>query len=170
MYRIIGADGREYGPISAEQLRQWIAEGRAIATTRVLREGASEWTTLGGLPEFSLLIGGAAAQTTAVRGAPVIVIAGRRNNGFAVTGLVLGIFSITFGFCCCNGIPFNFLGLVFSIIALSQISREPQRYGGKGIAIAGLVLSLLSLLLALLLMLLGAGGGWHPMRHHVYRL
>jgi hypothetical protein len=87
-----------------------------------------------------------------------------------VAGLVLGIFSMTFGFCCCNGIPFNFSGLVFSIIGLSQISREPQRYGGKGIAIAGVALSVLSLLLAFLLMLLSTRTGWHPMSHHVYRL
>src|SRR5215469_9862708 len=97
MYRIIGADGREYGPISAEQLRQWIAEGRAIATTRVLREGASDWTTLGALPEFSLLFGGATSQRGAVPGAPVTVTSRSRNNGFAVAGFVVGIFSVTVG-------------------------------------------------------------------------
>lgn len=53
MYKIIGADGNEYGPISAEQLRQWIAEGRANMQTRVQPEGAMEWTTIGSLPEFS---------------------------------------------------------------------------------------------------------------------
>jgi len=169
MYRIIGADGREYGPISAEQLRQWIAEGRAIATTRALREGTSEWTTLGALPEFSLLFA-ATGRTGAGAGAPSTVIRPSRNNGFAITGLVLGIFSLTFGLCCCSGMPFGFLGLVCSIIGLLQINREPQRYGGKGIAIAGLVLSILNLLLSFLLMLLSGGGGWHPMRHHVYRL
>ena len=52
MYRIIGADGREYGPISAEQLRQWIAEGRANAQTKVLLEGTTEWKSLGDFPEF----------------------------------------------------------------------------------------------------------------------
>ena len=35
MYEIIGADGKEYGPISFEQIRQWIAEGRVNAQTRV---------------------------------------------------------------------------------------------------------------------------------------
>ena len=28
MYRILGADGKQYGPISADVLRQWIAQGR----------------------------------------------------------------------------------------------------------------------------------------------
>lgn len=52
MYRIIGADGKEYGPVSAAQLRQWIAEGRANSQTSVQRDGVSEWVPLGSLPEF----------------------------------------------------------------------------------------------------------------------
>jgi hypothetical protein len=52
MYRIIGADGNQYGPISTEQLRQWIAEGRANAQTRVLAEGTTEWKPLSEFPEF----------------------------------------------------------------------------------------------------------------------
>src|SRR5690242_4920490 len=54
MYRIIGADGREYGPITTEQLRQWIAEGRANAQTKVLLEGTTEWRPLSSFPEFTL--------------------------------------------------------------------------------------------------------------------
>jgi TM2 domain-containing membrane protein YozV len=53
MYRIIGADGREYGPVTAEQLKQWIAEGRAGAQTRVRVEATGEWKWLGELPEFA---------------------------------------------------------------------------------------------------------------------
>src|SRR6266850_1917170 len=52
MYRIIGADGNQYGPISAEQLRQWISEGRANAQTKVLAEGTTEWKPLSEFPEF----------------------------------------------------------------------------------------------------------------------
>jgi hypothetical protein len=53
MYKIIGADGREYGPVSAAQLRQWMAEGRASFQTRAQTEGSSEWVPLGSLPEFA---------------------------------------------------------------------------------------------------------------------
>jgi hypothetical protein len=53
MYKIIGADQKEYGPVSAEQLRQWMAEGRVNVQTRVLPEGATEWKALGHLPEFA---------------------------------------------------------------------------------------------------------------------
>lgn len=171
MYRIIGGDGREYGPVSAEQLRQWIAQNRAMATTRVLPEGASAWTTLGALPEFSILFATAAARPGVSPAIPAANLV-PKSSGFAVTGLVLGIFSLTVGLCCCYGVPFNFLGLVFSIIGLSQINRDPQRYGGKGMAVAGLVLSIISLFIALLFLLfMGASAGWDQMRqHHVYRL
>ncbi len=53
MYRIIGADGKEYGPVNAAQLRQWIAEGRANSQTKIRSEGSAEWVTLGSLTEFA---------------------------------------------------------------------------------------------------------------------
>ena len=54
MYKIVGADGKEYGPISADQVRQWIAEGRANAQTEILLEGTTEWRKVGELPEFAV--------------------------------------------------------------------------------------------------------------------
>ena len=53
MYKIIGADGREYGPVALDVLKQWIAQGRANALTRVLPEGAAEWKALGEIPELA---------------------------------------------------------------------------------------------------------------------
>ena len=53
MYKIIGADQKEYGPVTADQLRQWITEGRVSGQTQVLPEGATEWKALGDLPEFA---------------------------------------------------------------------------------------------------------------------
>lgn len=53
MFTIIGADGKEYGPVSADKLREWIASGRANAQTQCRRDGETAWSTLGSLPEFS---------------------------------------------------------------------------------------------------------------------
>lgn len=53
MYRIIGGDGREYGPVAAAQVEQWIAQGRANGSTRIKPEGAADWSTLADLPEFA---------------------------------------------------------------------------------------------------------------------
>jgi TM2 domain-containing membrane protein YozV len=53
MHRIIGKDGQQYGPVTAEQLRGWIAENRANAQTLVQTDGSQEWKPLGTLPEFA---------------------------------------------------------------------------------------------------------------------
>ena len=60
MYRLIGADGREYGPITADQVRQWIAEHRANGQTKAREENATEWKTLADFPDFSSSLGGQA--------------------------------------------------------------------------------------------------------------
>lgn len=59
MYRIIGADQKEYGPVTAEQLRQWLAEGRVNTQTQVRAEGTTEWKALGSIPEFAAVSPGA---------------------------------------------------------------------------------------------------------------
>jgi len=53
MYRMIGKDGQQYGPVTTEQLRNWIAENRANAQTPVQPDGAQDWKPLGSLPEFA---------------------------------------------------------------------------------------------------------------------
>jgi hypothetical protein len=147
MYKIIGADGREYGPATAGQLRQWIAEGRANAQTPTLAPGAPEWKPLSALPEFA---GHFTPPIPPVIGPlkPGTATAGQlpKTNSFATAGLVFGILSLM-SFCSCCGCPFNILGLVFSLIGLSQINRHPELYEGRGLAIAGLVLSVASLVL-----------------------
>jgi hypothetical protein len=152
MYKIIGADGNEYGPVSAEQLRQWMAEGRANAQTRIQAEGAADWRPLAEFPEFAPLIPRPAAPGFVpgpIQGAPI-----PRTNPLATTGLIMGILSLTLG-CCCYGVPFNLLGVIFSLVALSQIKQDPLNQHGRGLAIAGLVLSLLSFLLAAGLVIFG---------------
>jgi TM2 domain-containing membrane protein YozV len=56
MYKIIGADGRQYGPVSAVQVREWITAGRANAQTMAQAEGATEWKPLGSFTEFADLL------------------------------------------------------------------------------------------------------------------
>jgi uncharacterized membrane protein len=60
MYRIIGADQKEYGPVSADQVRQWIAEGRASGASLVRPEGATEWQPLSVFADFAGALAGAA--------------------------------------------------------------------------------------------------------------
>jgi hypothetical protein len=71
MYRIIGADGREYGPVSAELIRQWIAEGRCTAQTRVCVEGSTEWKSLAEFPELAAALSSAAQIPLTPPGEPL---------------------------------------------------------------------------------------------------
>jgi GYF domain 2 len=53
MFTIIGGDGKEYGPVTAAQVRSWIAAGRANLQTRVKAEGSDEWKTIADFPEVT---------------------------------------------------------------------------------------------------------------------
>jgi len=149
MFKIIGADGKEYGPVDIAQLRAWLAEGRVDARTLVQPAGNTEWKPLSAYPEFSALPRMTPPPIVPPPGVPAYPV---RTNGFAIAGMIMGILSLTVCFCC-YGFPFNILGLVFSLVALSQIKQFPQSYCGKGMAIAGLVLSCVSIGLSAILLM-----------------
>ena len=168
MYIITGADGRDYGPVTADQLRAWIAEGRANAQTRVREEGVPDWKLLAEFPEFAAQ---ATVQPTAAGTAPAPfpVAPSSRTNSMATAGMVLGILSLTLG-CCCYGLPFNVAGIICSSIALSQIKNDPVNHQGRGMAIAGLVFSILSIVVAGLLLAFGAASNWSDIFRKIQRL
>jgi hypothetical protein len=53
MYKIVGSDGKEYGPVDAQQIMRWLAEGRVNVRSMVLAEGATEWKPLADFPELA---------------------------------------------------------------------------------------------------------------------
>ena len=54
-YKILGADGNEYGPATPEQLKGWINDGRVISTTRVSRsDQQSTWLPAASFPELGI--------------------------------------------------------------------------------------------------------------------
>jgi uncharacterized RDD family membrane protein YckC len=53
MFTIIGGDGKEYGPVSTDQIRGWINAGRANLDTKARAVGSEEWRRLGDYPEFA---------------------------------------------------------------------------------------------------------------------
>jgi hypothetical protein len=141
MFKILGTDGKEYGPVTANVLREWIAQRRAGAATQVQSEGSTEWRRVADFPEF------AAALSTSPSSAPPPLpapLAGSgsattpKTSGLAVASLVLGLV----GFCGITAI----VGLVLGIVAKVKIRRSGGRLKGGGLAIAGICLSLAMLL------------------------
>src|ERR1035437_8045783 len=171
MYKIIGADGREYGPITADQLRDWIAEGRATAQTRVQAEGSAQWKPLTEYLEFAAVL----ARTLPPRHAlgPIFISPTPRTNSMALAAMVMGILSMTCGVCCCcccYGLPFNVLGVIFALVALSQIKNDPQSQQGRSLAIVGLVLCLLSFVMSAVSLVFGLALNAPEILHKMPRL
>ncbi|MFN3408142.1 MAG: DUF4339 domain-containing protein [Limisphaerales bacterium] len=152
MYKILGGDGKEYGPVSADTLRQWIAEGRANAQTQVQLEGTTNWVLLGSLPEFS------AAAPTPMPAAPGLGTQAPVGNaaemvsgpaiGLIVTAILGGLMNIA-------GILMNVLGVGLAGAGMSGNEDLPPGFemlsGGLGIVsgILGLAMSVVVLLGAL---------------------
>lgn len=124
MYQLLGGDGKQYGPVSLDQLRQWRAEGRATDQSLVRAATDSVWRTL----------------------AEVVASPPHSTNSQAIAGLVLGIVSVTGGLCCCGPL-FSIAGIICSAVALAQINRAPLAQTGKGLALTGLLLSIGGLVL-----------------------
>jgi uncharacterized RDD family membrane protein YckC len=53
MFIIIGGDGKEYGPVTPDQVRTWIKAGRANLDTKAKALGTEDWRRIGDFVEFS---------------------------------------------------------------------------------------------------------------------
>ncbi len=95
MYKIIGADGRPYGPVTAEQLREYIAQGRANAQTMVQLEGATEWKPLSAFPEFAEAL---AAKAPPPSPGPPPMATGANAQGLAAEVISRG-YTVDIGSC-----------------------------------------------------------------------
>lgn len=143
MYKITGADGREYGPVTASQLQQWIRQGRANAATLVRPETETGWQRLETLPEFAEAL----AQPPELPPLPPATPPPARTSRMAITSLVLGALGL---FSC--GLT-SLIGLILGIVALVRIGRSAGRLKGNGLAIAGVIVSAVLLLVMPALML-----------------
>ena len=152
MYKIVGADQKEYGPVTQGEIRQWITEGRANAQT-IARLADGPWKPLVTFPEFSSLFSNvppAIGPTPGLTLPPPADGSLPPTSGMAIAGFVCSIL----GLLCCGPIV-STLGLIFSLIALSQINQIPPRCTGKGLALAGIVIALLGYLFFAILLSTG---------------
>jgi hypothetical protein len=146
MYYVIGADGNEYGPVSLEQMRKWVSEGRVNAQSKVRAEGSDTWQTAAELSEISQFLPVANMATPGSAQLPPYGQPATAKTGLATTSLVLGILSII-----CLGPLLGIPAIICGHIARGKIKRSPGGYAGGGMALAGLILGYLSLVLALLM-------------------
>ena len=142
-YTLIGGDQKQYGPVTEEQLRQWILDGRLTPQSQVKAESDAEWRPLSAFPEFAAAL----AARSATTGTPsplssTVPPMPAKTSGLAITSLVLGILGL---FTC--GITALF-GLILGVMAMVK-AKQPGRgaSGGSGIALAGVIVSAIFLLM-----------------------
>ncbi len=68
--------------------------------------------------------------------------------------MVLGILSLPM-FCCWGGLWLGLPAAIIGFLGMSNTDKDPARYGGRGMAIAGMVLGVVSMLLTVLLAFFG---------------
>src|SRR3954466_11276624 len=122
MYKVVGADGREYGPVTRETILEWIAQNRANAQTIVRFEDGA-WKALATFDEFRPALGFAGStlppasgespliQTTYVSpGSEAPTFSGVGSQRNTNTASVLGVVFPLVCSCCC------FIGPILGII------------------------------------------------------
>jgi len=127
--------GNELGPVMVGELKRLIGLGQVLAEDHVWTEGMDAWQRVRDVPEL-------ARQLATIGGTAAALPAGPTTAPMAVASFVLGLVG-------CTGIG-SVLAIVFGHIALSQIRQAQGKLGGKGLAIAGLVLGYLVIIPAVI--------------------
>jgi len=124
MFKIIGADQKQYGPVSTAQIRQWVTDGRLNATTMAQRDTGGEWQPLSAFEEFADIFQtagsapsaqAAPAGTTYSPAATPTPTASREMALSAVKGPAIALLIIA-GI----GIALYFLGTIGQLLGVNQ--------------------------------------------------
>lgn len=127
MYKIIGADGNQYGPVTLLELQGWIRERRANGDTLAQGPGLTDWKPLREFPEFAQVLqemsspmgAQTAAAATVVSATPAV------NPAEMVAGPAIGLMVV--GALVVMG---NIMGALSSLLGLgmpmTQSSGNPQ--------------------------------------------
>ena len=121
MYKIIGADQKQYGPVSADEMRKWIAEGRVNAQTLIQAEGQTDWRTLATYPELATMT--PPTPSAAPFGAPFSATPSQPIPNYLVQSILVTL-------CCC--LPFG----VVAIIYAAQVNTKQQAGDTAGARLA----------------------------------
>ena len=123
MYKIIGADQKQYGPVSADEVRQWIAEGRANAQTLIQAEGSTEWRPLSSFAEFANVAqpipSGVPLSTGAMPDTNAAALVSGPATGLMVVGIICALAAL--------------LSIASNVFGLGMGAFGPGRGGGGGV-------------------------------------
>lgn len=84
-----------------------------------------------------------------------------RGGGGSIAGdqtlplisLVLGVLGIVLSFCCGAGIPLGAGAMVLGFLGMNNVKKDPDKYGGRGLAVAGLILGAVGFFISIFIIL-----------------
>ena len=142
LFNIIGADGKQYGPVSADQIRQWVHEGRANAASQVQPVGGTEWKSISAWTELADVLGSGSGAPPQMTSSPSNV-SSRASNKIAagICGILLnclGIHKFILGYtqaglimllvsvltCGVGAVVMSVIGIIEGIIYLTKTDEE----------------------------------------------
>jgi len=149
--------GQKYGPTSADNLRNWIAEGRLGPTDHVWNEAMDDWARCNSVEEFASQFSSPPDQSDHPRA--------DNPNRKASLGMTLGIVSLAaiavlapllaagiwfeetslLGVSMCLWAANYICGVAGLCLAIAGRSRAREAKSGSGMALAGIITSSLAL-------------------------
>ena len=145
----VSRDGQQFGPYTLDEVKQYLAAGNLKPTDRAWYDGAPDWMSITQVPGVAVPVFAAAHSRMEAMalgavgvGALALVTGGVTYWG----GMILMIITIVLGVA----------GLVLAIIGLVRIKNGRGDRRGKGLAIAGAVISPLAIVLGVFI---NPGGG-----------
>jgi len=139
MYKIIGADGKEYGPISIEQMRDWMRQGRVSLQTQVRPEAGGDWRPLSTYPELNPATSlpplpppsfSDQASKKIPAGVCGLILGSLGIHkfilGYTTSGVIMLLVTIVGGFVTCglSSIVMYVIGLIEGIVYLTKTDEE----------------------------------------------
>lgn len=77
----------------------------------------------------------------------------KQDQTLPVISLILGVFGLVL-ICCYAGLPLGAAAIVTGYIGMNNANKDPMQYGGKGLAIGGLILGGIGVLINIVMILL----------------
>ena len=162
-------NGAQHGPVALEDMKSRVSMGEISPGDLAWREGMADWMPVSTIAELKVEPpparspeAGMPAQSsesynapapepyrppTAAAGAPAAYPVGQApSQGLAIGALICGILSLVG---CCIWfvmIPVGLIAIVLGFIASAKAKGDPARFGGKGMARAGIITGFLGLI------------------------
>ena len=162
-------NGAQLGPIGPAEMESKLKAGEVAATDLVWKEGMADWLPAGKVPELQALLSPPAQPVETpfaerpIPASPYVppvahpyqAVVGPVSQGQAIASMVCGIVSLVI--CCLWFVsgPLAIVAVALGHAAISKAKNDPTRFGGKGMARAGLITGYVGLVFATVMLLFG---------------